>query len=145
LNWKQTAAEELKDYGRRKESLTNIPERIRQINAELSSIKSAMSDSTPVKGGGNHREDHLIELIMMKGELEENLVLARRRVRLIERGLNGITEQERKILDMFYISRQRNYISRLCEELGYEERNIYKLKDAALRKYVLAMYGSMDP
>jgi len=145
MDWKRMAIEELKQYSWRKESLSNIPERIKQINTEMARIKSATTDGTPVKGGGNHREDRLIELIMTKGELEENLVIAKRRIRLIEKGLNGISEQERKILELFYINRQRDCATRLSEDLGYEKRHIYNLKDAALRKYVLSMYGAIEP
>lgn len=59
--------------------------------------------------------------------------------------MTALNPDERHILDLMYIDRQRNAVSRLCEELHLEdERSVYKRVDKALRKVVIAMYGAEE-
>ena len=97
-----------------------------------------------MEGGASGYEERLINYIDRKGRLEQNLGMAQARVERIERGLSVLTENERLVLTRFYIRREPRYLDRLCGELGYEMRTIYRLKDSALKKFTLAMYGVKD-
>ena len=65
----------------------------------------------------------------------------RRLVRLIERGLSKLSEEERLVIDLFYIDRPRDHLDELTKRLGYEKTQIYRIKDAALYKFTVTMYG----
>ena len=55
-----------------------------------------------------------------------------------------LTEDERVVLDKFYINRPTRHIDRLCDELHCEKSTVYRLKDSGLKKFTIAMYGILD-
>ncbi len=59
----------------------------------------------------------------------------------IKESLDALTETERKVLRRMYIDSERGAVEHLCEELCYEKSMIYRIKDEAIRKFTLAMYG----
>ena len=143
--WKYKAIAKLKDYTAQKESLQNIPEEISRLESEAYSIKSATSDGTPVKGGGSGREDRLLSNIARRGELDLMLDRAKKSVSIVERGLNVLNQEERHILDVMYIYREKGYVSRLMDEYNLaEESSLYKKANKALLLFTIAMYGSTE-
>lgn len=143
-DWEKHSIDDLRKYEARKESLDILPDRIRALEEDMQLVKGTRYDKTPVEGGASGYEDRLIDYIDRKGRLERNLAYAKAEVEIVERGLSVLTDNERLVLTRFYIHREPRYLDRLCGELGYEMRNIYKIKDAALRKFTLAMYGVCD-
>jgi hypothetical protein len=124
-----------------KESLKNIPEKVRALEIRFESIKSASSDSTPVQGGGSHMEDVMLDNIVERERLKLLYQADRRIVRLIERGLQSLSAEERLVLDLFYMNRSKHYIEDLSKRLGYEQAQIYRIKGKALYKFTINMYG----
>ena len=49
--------------------------------------------------------------------------------------------RERTVLHHFYIQRTWDYIEIISEKIGVERSQIYRIKDKALKKLVLAYYG----
>ena len=143
-NWKYNAVQDLKEYEAIKDSMLSIPEEIKAIEIDMQVVKGVSYDKTPVSGGASGREDRLIDYIDRKGRVQENYKAAELRVRRIERGLNCLTEKERKVLERFFINREYGHIDRLCDDLGYEKSAVYKLKDTALKKFTLSMFGVVD-
>ena len=143
-NWKYNAIQDLREYPSIKDSLISIPEEIKAIEIDLQMVKGTSYDKTPVSGGASGREDRLIDYIDRKGRLQENYKAAELRVKRIERGLETLSANERAVLERFFISREAGYMDRLQHDLGYEQRNIYKIKDAALKKFTLSMFGVVD-
>lgn len=143
--WKYRAIDRLKDYSAQKVSLVNIPEEIARLKSEACSIKSATADGTPVKGGGSGREDRLLSNIVRRGELEMMLDRAQKSVSIVERGLSVLTADERRILDVMYIIREKGYIERLMQEFNLlEESSLYKRANKALLHFTIAMYGATE-
>ena len=58
----------------------------------------------------------------------------------IEEALKILSELDVKILTAFYIEREKGHVDRLAAELFYEERNIYRLKDSALKRFAEAYF-----
>lgn len=143
--WKYKAIDKLKDYTAQKASLENIPEEISRLESEAYSIKSATADGTPVKGGGSGREDRLLSNIARRGELDLMLDRAKKSVSIVERGLNVLNQEERHILDVMYIYREKGYVNRLMTEYNLaEESSLYKKANKALLHFTIAMYGSTE-
>ena len=143
--WKYRAIDKLKDYTAQKASLENIPEEISRLESEAYSIKSATADGTPVKGGGSGREDRLLSNIARRGELDLMLDRAKKSVSIVERALNVLNQEERHILDVMYIYREKGYVSRLTDEYNLaEESSLYKKANKALIHFTIAMYGSTE-
>ena len=141
MNWKKEAENDLRSYMRRKDSLQNIQDKIASLDDRMQSIRGGMSDATPVQGGESRTQGNLINCIAEKERLGHTRAAVARLVKLVERGLAGLTDQERRVLELFYIQRQDGYIERLMDELHVERAHVYRIKDAALYKFTVALYG----
>ena len=144
MNWKKIAIERLKDYAKRKQACETIPEQITALEMAFTSIRGATTDETAVKGGGNKREDILIENIVKREELGNNLDIVKREIEITEKALDTLTDEQRLILDRFYIHKAHGHVEWLCEELCVERSRVYALKDEALREFTLACYGAIE-
>ena len=137
------AIQRLKDYEMRKQSLVNIPQQIKTLELQFYSIKSGEIDGMP-KGNGGKSDDMLIYNIAKRDELNFNLEIAQREVDVTERGLNSLSDDERLILECFYISRPYNHIQRLMDKLHVSKSELFRRKDAALRKFTMSLYGLIE-
>lgn len=145
MNWKFEAIDKLKGYGAHKRALENIPREIKRLEEAFGGIRSATTDGTPVDGGGNAREDMLLSNIAHREELERTLRQAKAWVQMVDAGLEVLDDEERLVLDRFYINRAKGNVDRLCGELGLQDsRSAYKRKDKALRNFTIAMYGVVE-
>lgn len=141
VSFKYICIGELRDYYAKLQSLDSLDEEVRECAERMDGIRSATSDATPVKGGSSGRLEHLINSIANKEVYEDNLEIARRQVRRVEKGLSGLNAKQRRILDLFYMRREYGYIQRLCQEFNESEREVYRDKDDALMRYTLCRYG----
>lgn len=144
MNWKSEAVEKLRDYEAKKHCLSSIPTEIRQLKEQYGAIRSSTSDGTPVTGGGSGREDMLLSNIVKREELERTLRQAARWVQLVDAGLEILSQEEKLILDRFYIHPAKGNVDRLCEELGVEKPSVYRRKDNALRHFTMCLYGAVE-
>lgn len=145
MNWKFEAIEKLKEYTARKNAITSIPEEIKRLEEDAQRIRAASTDATPVQGGGSTREDMLLSNIVHREELQRRLSDARRWVDIVDGGLAVLSDEDRLVLDRFYMHQMRGNVERLRNELGLEdERSVYKRKDKALRRFTLSLYGTCD-
>lgn len=143
-DWEDRAKRDLKQYRYVKDSLDNIPMRLRELELEIQGIKSVRYDKTPVQGGTSGREDHIINNIDERNRLKFNLQVAQMKVERIEKGLAGLNQQEKKVLEYTFIRPEFGGVHRLCLEMNYEKTAIYDMIGAALRKYTLSMCGVVD-
>ena len=142
MNWKFEAIEKLKEYTARKNAITSIPEEIKRLEEDAQRIRAASTDATPVQGGGSTREDMLLSNIVHREELQRRLSDARQWVDIVDGGIAVLSDEDRLVLDRFYIHPMRGNVERLRDELGLEdERSVYKRKDKALRRFTVALYG----
>jgi len=110
----------------------------------MQSIRSATADGNPVQGGGSGREDMYLSNIVQREELERSLEQAQKWVALADAGLEFLTEEERLILDRFYINPAKGNVERLCMELGCEQASVYRRREQAIRKFTLSLYGCLE-
>lgn len=143
MDWKEEAINDLKSYLSRKNSIVSMQEQIKMLEAKAERIKG-FSAEAPVMGGASKSEDVLINCIAEKDRLIINIEIAKKQIELIDCGLAFLNADERLVLTYFFIDRPTNHIDRLCDELGYEKTRIYELKDQALYKFTVAMYGIID-
>ncbi|MBE7002627.1 MAG: DUF1492 domain-containing protein [Ruminococcaceae bacterium] len=141
MKWKNEAMEKLRRYDAMRQALRNIPEEIARLKADAYALRSAVMDTTPVKGGGSRREEALINNLVERQELEQNLKQVRRWLAVTDRGLLALSQDERLVLQRLYLYPEQGAMERLCCELGVEQSTIYRKRDEALRRFTLAMYG----
>lgn len=144
MNWKSEAMEKLRLYEAKKCALQRIPEEIKRLESVMMGIRSATADGTPVSGGGSGREDMMLNNIVQREELERSLEQVKQWVSLVDAGWVILTEEERLLLERFYVHPERNAADRLAGELGIDVKTVYKRKDAALRRFTVSLYGCAE-
>lgn len=142
MNWKCEAVCKLKNYEVFRAALENIPGEIKRLESAYAGIRSATTDGTPVSGGGNTREDAMLSNIVHRDELRRRLKEARLWVSQVDKALAVLDDEERLVLDRFYIHRTRGCVGELCERLNVEQSTIYRKRDNALRRFTIALYGA---
>ena len=134
----------LRNYHAQSASIQNIIDTIRVLELDAVSIKSATSDQTPVQGGGNLREERLNANILRREELARRREQAELAVQIVDRALGTLNSDERHILEVKYINRQRGATERLRQEFGYWDKSaVYKRESHALDHFALAVYAAM--
>ena len=141
MKWKNEAMEKLRRYDAMRQALRNIPEEIDRLKADACALRGAITDTTPVRGGGNRREEALINNLVERQELEWTLKQVKRWLATADRGLLALSQEERLILQRLYLYPERGAVERLCSELGVEQSSIYRKRDQALHRFTVAMYG----
>ena len=144
MNWKFEAVEKLRQYEAKKQSLKSIPEEIKRLESAMRSIRSATADGTPVSGGGSGREGMMLSNIVHREELERSLEQAQKWVALVEAGMEILSQEERLILERFYIQPEKGAADRLAGDLNLDVKTVYKRKDAALRHFTISLYGGVE-
>ena len=141
MNWRREAIEKLKNYEAHRESLESIPKEIKRLESSYAGIRSATTDSTPVSGGGSTREDVMLSNIVHRDELKRRLKEARLWVSMVDKALGVLSDEERLVLDKFYIHQAKGNVGELCERLNLEKTAVYDRRDKALRHFTIALYG----
>lgn len=144
MRWDLVAIDKLKDYNAKKNAAVHIPAEIARLEDAFSNIRSAQTDATPVDGGGNKREDMMLSNISQRYELWNQLKNVEAELEGIETALAALTDEERLVLERFYINPKKGNADRLCEELGIERPTVYKRKEAAREKFTKLLYGAIS-
>lgn len=141
MNWKSEAKEKLRRYDAMRLATINIPEEMERLEIDARSIRAARTDATPVRGGGNRREEAMLNNIVHRQELAWTLQQAQNWLKTTDRALTALTNEEKLILHRLYIYPEKGGLERLCKELGVENSSIYRRRDKALQRFTLAYYG----
>ncbi|WP_298029713.1 DUF1492 domain-containing protein [uncultured Dysosmobacter sp.] len=141
MNWKREAIDKLRNYEARKQAPANIQQEIKRLEVEYTGIRSAVTDGTPVSGGTSTREDMMLSNIVHRDELKRSLKETRMWVATVEKALAVLSEEERQVLDRFYIHAAKGAVKDLCELLNVEQSTVYRKRDEALRHFTIALYG----
>lgn len=143
-DWKISAIEKLKQYEVKRQALEIIPMQIAEIESTMTSIRSG-ANIAPVSGGkSTGKENMLLSCIVQKEELQRNLDRVKLWIEFMEKGFNILDQDERLVLDRFFIHPAKGNIDRLCGELFIEQSQVYKRRDKALRKFTIALYGCVE-
>ncbi len=135
MDWKLCAIDDLRRYKQMKIGVLNSKDKLRLISAAASSPRTSLGKRNPINNPS------LINTLVEKEKLSSNIKSTQKLLKIIERGLDSLTDEERALLEKFYMSDCPSNIRHLCEEFGYEQRSLYRKRDRALARFTLAMYG----
>lgn len=145
MDWKKIAVEDLRNYNYLEQAIVSLPLQISALEEEFLATKGTLGQPEPVSGGQQKKaEERLLSNICRRQRLEHNLQAVKRLLANINDGLAVLTEAEKLVLECFFINRTEDYLERLHVALDYELAQIYRIKDAALRKFTMAMYGVLE-
>lgn len=141
MDWRKIAAEDLRRYSGLCHAASGLRSDVEALSERLVGVKGMQFHANPTADGGTSMEDHWINLMVeidrKKLQRKVNLHLIRR----IERGLAALSPTERDILERFYVAPSRDTVEGIMETLHCQKSRVYQLKDEALRKFTLHMYG----
>lgn len=144
MDYRKVAIEDLRGYTDKKQSLCIMRERIVALQDSTRYLHGAALNDVPARGGGTAIEDQYNNDIVELDKLKRNYSIVAREVKRIHKAYHALRDNERRVLELFYINKVKDCVELLCEELGYERSNIYNIKDAALKRFTVLMYGVID-
>ena len=141
--WKMRAMNDLEMYEARKTAIENISEQLRELEAEMTSIRSPGAENNSGRGGESRKDNRYINNIVSRDLLKENLKEAKRNVRRVERAMKVLTDEEKDILKLFFIKREKEAAFDLADKLRIDRKTVYYRRDLALEKFTIAMYNGL--
>jgi len=144
MNWQKEAIADLRCHEKRKAAMESLAEEIRELRARTYGTSSPTADAVPVQGGSSTAEGRWIDVIDELERKKEAWRITKRRVDAVERGLAALDEQQREILEAFFINRVQGGADYLAEKLHLERTRVYELRESAIRDFTMARYGVVD-
>ena len=126
----------MKNYKAYKIKIQNIKAKIKTLEDVGSGISydGIKVDST----NDNGVENSMITRIENKEKLERLLKIAEVNIDIIDRALDALSEEERKILKAFYVEdKEFRVADRLAESFNRSTDYVYDTKGCALRKFAI--------
>ena len=141
MNWKEEAMEKLRRYRLMANSAHSIPMELERLAEEAQTLRTAPF------GGGSRRnlrshEDRLLDNLTQRQALEQQLERVECWVQVTQQALEQLEPREQTILRRLYMEGMDT--SAVGRELGLERSSLYRLRDEALKKLTIAMYGGIE-
>lgn len=140
MDWKNEAKERLKVYNAKKQAIESISNEIARLKNQFGSLQSVTTNTVTVNGVHSN-EDAFLSNIVLRKELDKRLEDAQMWVDTTEKALSTLDDEERLVLEMFFIRWKQGNIQQLCYDLHVEQATVYRRRDAALRHFTLTLYG----
>lgn len=141
--WQRLTIELLREINLKRQALSNIQGRLSYLKDEMERVKGPVLNTTPVQGGAlNKEEERRLNNMALRAELAENAKKLKRELDTFDYAWEGLTENEQLVLTYFYMQQQRDCVARLMDQLGYEKSKIYYLRNEALYKLTVLLYGA---
>ncbi|MBP5410889.1 MAG: hypothetical protein J6Y26_03155 [Lachnospiraceae bacterium] len=143
MKWEDCAIYDLKHFRLWQRSAENLEDRIKMLDERMRTCRTVQLTGMPSNHGTGERtvDDTWIDCITEKENVGISLSVEQKRLKLIERGLAVLTEEELLVLTKFYIARTPSYLDDLCEALHVERSKVYSIRKTALWKFTVAEYG----
>lgn len=136
---------DLRELEDKRRALENIPDKIASLELGFTSIRAASSDGEAMPGGGgNKREEAMINNIAMRDKLRRDLEIVTRDVKRLDAALAELPEDERHVIDSMYMHRSGDTVDRLCTDMGFSKSQLYRFKDVALADLARKLYGIVE-
>lgn len=137
MNYIKEAENYLYYYNDLKISIENM-ERQREKLIKINGPKEIKSVQLDITGGGK-KQDEAINVLYKIQELTRNIKETELRLEDINDILKKFDESKETILRMWYIDGEKK--EDIADKLHCTERHLYRVKDAAIRKFAIHILG----
>jgi len=144
MDWKREAIGKLRDYEPRKQAIRNVKAELAVLEDDLVNLPGVATDGIRITGSSGDRESSRLYNIARRVELERVLKQTRAQLDIVRRALMMLTADERRVLDRFFMRPIPSHVGKLCGELNIERSGVYRLKDRALHRFTIALYGATE-
>lgn len=139
MDWKTEAIFKLQNYNAKKMSLQVTAAEIDRLTMQIArKYKVARNQHAGITTPADIAP---LDDIVHREELQFVHDDTRRWIEVVDKALQALSDDERLILDRFYIERNEESVGQLCDELCLERSRVYQLKDKAIRHFTLVLYG----
>lgn len=140
MDYIKETIEYLKSYKDLEVSRMNLQDKINIINAEIGGQAISYKDTSG--GSGQEPDDALLNRIFQRDRCKEQLTETLRVIGHIEKAFNSFetdNDQYGKLLRSWLI--ENKSLEYTAEQLGVTERHIYRIKNQALKKFAIQLFG----
>lgn len=141
FSYKNRIIDDLRNLESKRFAVAQMEAELETIKAEYAAIKATNYDKMPTGSGTNTQEEKLLTAIANKDELERNLAATRLHINDMERLLNALPDDERRVLERMEINREKYALDSLVQELGFEQAQIYRIRSKAIDEIAKMRYG----
>ena len=131
----------LRDYGRMGFIISHTDDEVKVVHEKMGGISSPQFDGMPHTHNPHAAEDRMAEGMDEISVLRERYREAVEFMAWFEPAWAELTEDERYVLECFYMGADGPAVSAVCERFQIERNSAYRRKNRALSKLSVMLYG----
>ncbi len=137
-----------KDLLARKKSLVSAYSAIKceldSLEQEKIACKTAIANAEPSNGGKTPYDDRLINILADLDDCRFRRSVVERELLKIEKGMNGLTDYQRDLLDAFFVENEQGTAEDLMDKWYKERSSLYRDRTRALEVFTRSIYGVLQ-
>ena len=141
LDKRGATANALRDYGRMGFIISHTDDKVKAVHEKMGGISSPQFDGMPHTHNPHAAEDRMAEGMDEISVLQERYREALEFMAWFEPAWAELTEDERYVLECFYMGADGPAVSAVCERFQIERNSAYRRKNRALSKLSVMLYG----
>ena len=141
LDKKSAAADAVTDYGSMKFIIEHTDDEIKAAYEKMGGISSPQFDGMPHAHNPHAAEDRMAEGMDEISVLRERYREAVEFMAWFKPAWEELTEDERYVLECFYMGADGPAVNAVCERFQIERNSAYRRKNRALSKLSVMLYG----
>ncbi len=140
MDYRVLAQEELKSLPMLASASANTAIELEEVKIKLRSVKNRNNSHAESHKGASAGDERMLALKSQKDELQLRLRETRLRLNRIDRALDVLSDEERRLLTECYVIRE-NTPEDIMEVIGVEKSSFYRMRGEALERFTRAMFG----
>ena len=142
LNKKDAAVNALKDYGKMKHIIDHTEEEIQRVYSRIAGVGSPAIEKMPSANNPQAGEDRMIKGIEEIDVLRERLRQAKEYMAWFKPAWSQLSEDERYVLDMFFMGESQESGARMvAEHYSVDRSTAFRRKSRAVDHLAALLYG----
>lgn len=141
LDKRGATANALRDYGRMEFIISHTDDEVKAVHEKMGGVISPRFDGMPHTHNPHAAEDRMAEGMDEISVLRERYREAVEFMGWFKPAWEELTEDERYVLECFYMGADGPAVSAVCERFQIERNSAYRRKNRALSKLSVMLYG----
>ena len=141
LDKRGATANALRDYGRMEFIISHTDDKVKAVHEKMGGVSSPQFDGMPHTHNPHAAEDRMAEGMDEISVLRERYREAVEFMAWFGPAWAELTEDERYVLECFYMGADGSAVSAVCERFQIERNSAYRRKNRALSKLSVMLYG----
>lgn len=143
MDYRKLAVDELRKISALRTAEVVCRDRLSELNDRLHTLKIPSPQAAPVQGGGNRTEEQWLNVIASKSDEERRLRSLRRRLKRFDLAWNKLTDRDKAVLDVWYITGGRNAAEAVANREHCDRSTAFRWRDEAIISFARTFYGEV--